>query len=104
MTADQLRRTVWHPLTEEMLRPLAPETIVVQVQGTLTGPEFARLNELLAGAPTVTLRVFAPAGRQQAPSDLDFLEHCRGLRALHVGWPDVRDLQGCGSSRSPRCR
>lgn len=94
MSADLPRRSVWHPLTDEMLRPLAPETIVVQVQGTLTGPEFARLNELLSGAPTVALRVFVFSGEPGPCSDLDFLEHLPGLRALHVGWPDVRDLQG----------
>jgi len=93
MRADLLRRTVWHPLTEEMLRPLAPETVVVQVDGTLTGPEFARLNELLRGYPTVSLRVFVFSG-QSGPSDLDFLEHMPGLRALEAGWPDIRDFQG----------
>lgn len=92
--ADLLRRTVQHPLTAEMLRPLAPETIVVQVVGTLTGPEFARLNDLLSGSPTVALRVFVFSGEPGPSSDLDFLQHLPGLRGLHVDWPEVRDLHG----------
>ncbi|WP_305788315.1 hypothetical protein [Symbioplanes lichenis] len=94
MSADALRRTVRHPLTDEMLRPLPPETIVVQVEGTLTGPEFARLNELLSGSPTVALRVFVYSGERSPAADLDFLQHLPGLRGLHVDWPDVRDLHG----------
>ncbi|MEV6602122.1 hypothetical protein AB0M36_35515 [Actinoplanes sp. NPDC051346] len=94
MRAELLRRTVWHPLTDEMLRPLEPETIVVQVEGTLTGPEFARLNDLLRGSPTVALRVFVYSGEPGPSFDLDFLQHLPGLRALHVDWPDVRDLHG----------
>jgi hypothetical protein len=94
MRADLLRRTVWHPLTDEMVRPLAPETIVVQVEGTLTRPEFARLNELLSGSPTVALRVYVPSGEPAPSSDLDFLQHLPGLRALHADWPDVHNLHG----------
>jgi hypothetical protein len=92
--AELLRRTVRHPLTDEMLRPLAPETVVVQVVGTLTGSEFARLNDLLSSSSTVALRVFVFSGEPSPSGDLDFLQNLPGLRALHVGWPDVRDLHG----------
>ncbi|GAA1637986.1 hypothetical protein GCM10009828_077830 [Actinoplanes couchii] len=76
-----------------MLRPLPPETIVVQVTGTLTAAEFSRLNELLLGSPAVEFRVFAEYG-DEGPADLDFLRHMPGLRSLHVGLPEVRDIQG----------
>lgn len=86
-------RQVSSPLTEEMLRPLADHTAVIQFMAPLTEDEYTRLARVMAGHPSVTLRIYED--REGRFHDLDFLRHFKGLRRFQFDllW-GLRDLSG----------
>src|SRR5262245_12169946 len=70
-------------------RPLEPDCKVVQFDKPLTPTQMQQVANLVADRPDVELYVYRGASR-----DLNFLEHFRTLRRLHVAIYELEDVAG----------
>lgn len=93
MSGQDWIRVIRSPASEEMLRPLSDETAVVQFSSPLTDDEYLRLAQVVAGHPSVNLRIYGDLKGQFR--DLDFLRHFRGVRRFQfdILW-GLRDVGG----------
>ena len=84
-------RQIRCPISEEQLRPLAPQCRVVQFDAPLTDADFAKLLGFMERYPHVPLRIY---GHYGVSTDLAFLKWFPGIRGFQVDVYDLEDLEG----------
>jgi len=83
-------REVYSPLSSEMLQPLPPETLRLQVRGPLSDDGYAQVARLLEGRPDVAFRRY---GHDEV-SDLGFLKHFAQTQRVHIDLFHLQSMDG----------